>query len=108
MYYYIPVGSILIYTPWWCINIYLSLVYLVVYYLLYSLLCCILTGLVLIFIAWFLSSLWLVPILGWHHIFNDGLRTVAPNTCETEYAMNTTLKVMHYSCIIIDTVYVIT
>jgi len=50
-------------------------------------------GLLLISFAWFISSLWLVPILGWHHFFNAGDRTVAPDTCETEYATNTTLKV---------------
>ena len=48
----------------------------------------------MISVVWFLSLLWLVPILGWHHFQHDGIRTVPPSVCDTEYATNTALKIV--------------
>ena len=48
----------------------------------------------MISIVWFLSLLWLVPILGWHHFENHGVRKVLPSVCDTEYANNTALKII--------------
>lgn len=44
--------------------------------------------------VWLLSSLWIIPIAGWHHFFNNGTRTVPSNVCDTEYAKNSALKVI--------------
>ena len=44
--------------------------------------------------VWFLSSLWLIPIIGWHHFEHNGVRTVPNNVCDTEYATNTVLKII--------------
>ncbi|XP_053377863.1 histamine H1 receptor-like [Mercenaria mercenaria] len=44
--------------------------------------------------AWLLSSLWIIPIAGWHHFFHGGTRTVPPDVCDTEYAKNSALKVI--------------
>lgn len=43
--------------------------------------------------VWSLSFLWIIPIVGWHHFVNDGVRTVRGDTCDTEYAQNTALKI---------------
>ncbi|KAK2179436.1 hypothetical protein NP493_489g01001 [Ridgeia piscesae] len=51
-------------------------------------------ALLMISIVWFLSLLWLVPILGWHHFEHNGIRTVPPSVCDTEYATNTALKIV--------------
>ena len=48
----------------------------------------------MISIVWFLSLLWLVPILGWHHFQHHGVRMVPPSVCDTEYATNTALKIV--------------
>lgn len=44
--------------------------------------------------AWLLSSLWIIPIAGWHHFFHGGARNVPPDVCDTEYAKNSALKVI--------------
>lgn len=41
-----------------------------------------------------MSSLWIVPIVGWHHFVNGGERVVPSNVCDTEYATNTSLKII--------------
>lgn len=41
-----------------------------------------------------MSSLWIVPIVGWHHFVNEGHRVVPPDVCDTEYATNTALKIV--------------
>jgi len=40
------------------------------------------------------SSLWIVPIVGWHHFVTGGRRVVPPDVCDTEYATNTALKII--------------
>lgn len=44
--------------------------------------------------VWALSSMWIIPIVGWHHFSHGGNRTVAPNVCDTEYAKNSAFKVV--------------
>ena len=44
--------------------------------------------------VWLLSSLWLVPILAWHHLAHGGRRTVPRHVCDTEYATNSAFKVV--------------
>jgi hypothetical protein len=44
-------------------------------------------------IAWSISLLWLLPILGWPYFFNQGIRTVDPNKCDTEYHKNVIFKI---------------
>ncbi len=51
-------------------------------------------ALIMIFLVWFVSSLWVIPIIGWHHFEHGGVRTVPPNVCDTEYAQNTILKII--------------
>lgn len=51
-------------------------------------------ALILISCVWTASALWIVPIIGWHHFEHGGVRTVAPDACDTEYAKNTTLKII--------------
>ncbi len=51
-------------------------------------------ALIMIFLVWFVSSLWLIPIIGWHHFEHGGVRTVPRNVCDTEYAQNTILKII--------------
>ena len=46
------------------------------------------------FQVWSVSSLWIVPIVGWHHFVNEGRRVVPPDVCDTEYATNTALKIV--------------
>lgn len=40
-----------------------------------------------------LSSLWIIPIVGWHHFVNDGVRTIPSTVCDTEYARSSILKI---------------
>ena len=49
---------------------------------------------IMISIVWLVSSLWIIPIAGWHHFFNHGERTVPSDVCDTEYAKNSVLKVI--------------
>ena len=51
-------------------------------------------AMLMISVVWFVSSLWLIPIIGWHYFEHDGVRTVPPNVCDTEYATNTVLKII--------------
>jgi len=44
--------------------------------------------------VWSVSSLWIVPIVGWHHFVTGGRRVVPPDICDTEYATNTALKIV--------------
>lgn len=51
-------------------------------------------ALIMIGLAWSVSLLWLFPIIGWPYVFNDGVRTVTPNKCDTEYHKNVIFKVL--------------
>ncbi|XP_074645795.1 histamine H1 receptor-like [Tubulanus polymorphus] len=51
-------------------------------------------ALIMIGIVWFLSMLWIIPILGWHHFATGGVRMVPDNVCDTEYATDTVFKVI--------------
>ncbi|XP_052782177.1 histamine H1 receptor-like [Mya arenaria] len=44
--------------------------------------------------VWCLSSMWIVPIIGWHHFFFGGERSVPSSVCDTEYAKNSAFKVV--------------
>ncbi|XP_069142527.1 histamine H1 receptor-like [Argopecten irradians] len=48
----------------------------------------------MISIVWLLSSLWIIPIVSWHHIANNGVRRVHVNVCDTEYAHDSVFKVI--------------
>ncbi|XP_038668582.1 histamine H1 receptor [Scyliorhinus canicula] len=51
-------------------------------------------GIAMIAGAWFLSLTWIIPILGWHIFANGGIRTVADNTCDTEFRYVTWFKIL--------------
>ncbi|XP_041349509.1 histamine H1 receptor-like [Gigantopelta aegis] len=51
-------------------------------------------ALVMISLVWSASLLWIVPIVGWHHLVHGGVRTVPENECDTEYAQNSALKII--------------
>lgn len=40
-----------------------------------------------------MSSLWIIPIVGWHHFVNEGVRTIPSTVCDTEYARSSILKI---------------
>ncbi|RXG53821.1 Histamine H1 receptor [Armadillidium vulgare] len=44
--------------------------------------------------TWAAASLWLVPLLAWHHIFTDGYRQHPKHVCETEFSDNITFKIV--------------
>ncbi|NXD77531.1 HRH1 protein, partial [Halcyon senegalensis] len=44
--------------------------------------------------VWLLSSMWVIPILGWHVFANNGKRQVQENKCETEFSKVTWFKVL--------------
>ena len=46
----------------------------------------------MITIAWSFSLLWLLPIIGWPYMFNNGVRYVPSDKCNTEYDKNITFK----------------
>ncbi|XP_021351022.1 histamine H1 receptor-like [Mizuhopecten yessoensis] len=48
----------------------------------------------MISIVWLVSSLWVIPIVSWHHIANSGIRRVASTVCDTEYAHDSVFKVI--------------
>ncbi|XP_064633010.1 muscarinic acetylcholine receptor M1-like [Lineus longissimus] len=50
-------------------------------------------AIIMIGIVWFVSALWIIPIVGWHHFSTAGVRTVPPDVCDTEYATDTVFKV---------------
>lgn len=43
--------------------------------------------------VWSVSALWVVPLVGWHQVFGNGIRTVPDDKCDTEFAESSTLKV---------------
>lgn len=51
-------------------------------------------ALLMISFVWFLSSLWVIPIVGWHFFVFQGIRTIPSNICETEYAKDSVFKVI--------------
>ncbi|KFO80650.1 Histamine H1 receptor, partial [Cuculus canorus] len=51
-------------------------------------------ALLMILGVWFLSFMWVIPILGWHVFANDGKRLVEKNKCETEFSKVTWFKVL--------------
>jgi hypothetical protein len=46
----------------------------------------------MISIAWSLSLLWMLPIIGWPYFFNHGIRHVPEDKCNTEYDKNILFK----------------
>ncbi|NXH40397.1 HRH1 protein, partial [Dicaeum eximium] len=44
--------------------------------------------------VWLLSFFWLIPILGWHALANNGQREVKDDKCETEFFKVTWFKVL--------------
>lgn len=48
---------------------------------------------IMISCAWLASSLWIVPITCWHLMFNQGVRDVESNICDTEFSTNRPFKV---------------
>lgn len=50
-------------------------------------------ALLMISLAWSISLLWLIPIVGWHSLFNKGKRTVPEHQCQTEYDKNIIFKI---------------
>ncbi|XP_076106045.1 histamine H1 receptor-like [Mytilus galloprovincialis] len=51
-------------------------------------------ALFMISFVWFLSSLWIIPIVGWHFFVFGGIRSIPSNVCETEYAKDSAFKVI--------------
>ncbi|XP_071960216.1 histamine H1 receptor-like [Antedon mediterranea] len=49
---------------------------------------------VMISFVWIFSSLWIIPILFWHLVFLDGQRSIASDTCETEFYNNLIFKII--------------
>lgn len=43
-------------------------------------------------IVWSISCLWALPIIGWHHWYNDGVRKHGASECETEFSDNVVFK----------------
>ncbi|XP_065561102.1 histamine H1 receptor-like isoform X2 [Artemia franciscana] len=50
-------------------------------------------ALILIGLAWTLSSIWLIPVTSWHLILQNGVRTKNPKTCDTEFSDHVSFKV---------------
>ncbi|CAF1273156.1 unnamed protein product [Rotaria sordida] len=50
-------------------------------------------ALLLIGFAWGLSLLWVIPIFGWQHFFNNGTSGIPPTKCEPEYTHSKIFKV---------------
>ncbi|KAK3101783.1 hypothetical protein FSP39_006303 [Pinctada imbricata] len=49
---------------------------------------------IMISIVWMISSLWIIPIVGWHYFAHGGVRTVPEDVCDTEYAKDSIFKVI--------------
>ncbi|XP_013787558.2 histamine H1 receptor-like [Limulus polyphemus] len=49
-------------------------------------------ALIMIGIVWLLSAMWIIPIIGWHYWYNDGVRKQPGDVCETEFADNVLFK----------------
>ncbi|PRD27425.1 UNVERIFIED_CONTAM: Histamine H1 receptor [Trichonephila clavipes] len=50
-------------------------------------------ALVVITFVWIGSFLWIVPIIGWHRFFSDGIRRQPPDVCEV-------IKLTHFKSLI--------
>ncbi|KAG8235453.1 hypothetical protein J437_LFUL011364 [Ladona fulva] len=50
-------------------------------------------ALIMIGLVWAISALWILPIIGWHHLDHSGIRIYPPSVCETEFAGNVGFKV---------------
>lgn len=50
-------------------------------------------ALIMISIVWMSSALWILPILSWQHLTNNGVRRIPPNVCDTEFAHDRVFKV---------------
>ncbi|KAK7102180.1 hypothetical protein V1264_020440 [Littorina saxatilis] len=48
----------------------------------------------MISVVWLASSLWVIPIVGWHYFAHGGVRTVPSDVCDTEYAKDSVFKVV--------------
>lgn len=44
--------------------------------------------------TWAAASLWLIPLLAWHHIFYEGKRQHPTHICETEFSDSITFKIV--------------
>ncbi|OQV19563.1 putative Histamine H1 receptor [Hypsibius exemplaris] len=44
--------------------------------------------------VWLASLLWIIPVVGWHQMFNDGRRDVPVEECDTEFADEQVFKVL--------------
>jgi hypothetical protein len=55
-------------------------------------------ALIMVSLAWSISLLWLLPIIGWPYVFNGGVRLVAADKCNTEYDKNIAFKVITAIC----------
>ena len=51
-------------------------------------------AIVMISVVWFISCLWIVPIVSWHHIVFRGTRAVPDDVCDTEYAKYSVFKII--------------
>lgn len=49
-------------------------------------------AIVMIAIVWLVSSMWIVPIIGWHYWNSGGIRKQPSNVCETEFSDNVLFK----------------
>ncbi|XP_013779925.1 histamine H1 receptor-like [Limulus polyphemus] len=49
-------------------------------------------ALIMIGIVWLVSAMWIVPIIGWHFWYNNGIRKQPSDVCETEFADNVFFK----------------
>ncbi|XP_076315495.1 histamine H1 receptor-like [Tachypleus tridentatus] len=49
-------------------------------------------ALIMIGIVWLVSAMWIVPIIGWHFWYNNGVRKQPSDVCETEFADNVFFK----------------
>ncbi|XP_077986798.1 histamine H1 receptor-like [Glandiceps talaboti] len=49
---------------------------------------------VLISLVWLVSSLWVIPIVGWHAFSRGGVRVIQTGHCDSEFYTNTVFKVV--------------
>src|SRR6266487_6339491 len=49
-------------------------------------------ALAMIGIVWLISASWVIPIIGWHRWYSDGIRKHPDNVCETEFSDNVLFK----------------
>jgi hypothetical protein len=55
-------------------------------------------ALLMITLAWSISLLWVLPITGWSYAFNNGVRYVPADKCNTEYDKNIAFKIATAIC----------